>query len=300
MEEKKFYHLYANGKDAKNFIISQDDYYAAFNLLAVCAYNCGVAVAGQSVEESHPHSLLYGTWSACTNCMIMYEDSYKKHISTTRGGLDEVVLIFTLSAVEDMDRLKTLGVYVIAQATKDGKRIMPYDYKWGTGSIYFRQGGAPSIWCFDENGNYHKPVPLSSLNRRERMKILHSKKPYNPSWLTVNGFILPQSYVDIKLFESIYVTHNCFRAFLASGKNKDEAIIQKMAADTGISLEDREARKITKELCSTLFHTVDIRRLGAEQRFKLALELRRSYRISKRQIATMVRLPLFEIEKYFR
>ena len=42
--EKHFYHFYANGDDAKNFIISERDFIFQFNLVGICAYEKGVSV----------------------------------------------------------------------------------------------------------------------------------------------------------------------------------------------------------------------------------------------------------------
>ena len=50
--KKQFFHVCANGADARNFIICQADYFAAFNLVAVCAANTEVVVVSFSIEDS--------------------------------------------------------------------------------------------------------------------------------------------------------------------------------------------------------------------------------------------------------
>ena len=67
MENKQFYHLCGDGANSRNFITSLEDYMAAFNLVGVCAANTDVEVVSFSIEESHGHSLLWGTE---TNCLV--------------------------------------------------------------------------------------------------------------------------------------------------------------------------------------------------------------------------------------
>lgn len=65
-----YFHMYANGDDAKEFVISEDDYRFQFNLVGVCAYNSGAEVLAFSIEDSHPHIFLFGTIDICLNSSI--------------------------------------------------------------------------------------------------------------------------------------------------------------------------------------------------------------------------------------
>ena len=73
MHSKQFYHICANGAEARNFIVCPGDYYAAFNLIAVCAANSRVVVVSFSLEDSHPHILLWGTEADCAAFKEMFE-----------------------------------------------------------------------------------------------------------------------------------------------------------------------------------------------------------------------------------
>ena len=119
-------------------------------------------------------------------------------------------------------------------------------------------------------------------------------------WLVCNGFILPTNYIDIARFESIYQTHNRYRVFLSSPRKREEEMLRKMAEYRGVTMEDLEARKICGDVCKLLFGTRDPRRLDTTQRVTLAQQLRRQYRMTFRQLATLVRLPEGEIRTYVR
>ena len=49
--KKEYFHVCADGADARNFIIKEADYYAAFNHVAVCAANTDVVVVSFSGES---------------------------------------------------------------------------------------------------------------------------------------------------------------------------------------------------------------------------------------------------------
>ena len=77
-------------------------------------------------------------------------------------------------------------------------------------------------------------------------------------------------------------------------------MLRRMAEQRGVSLEDLEARIICGNVCKSLFGTRDPRRLDASQRIRLAQQLRHQYRLTFRQLATLVRLPETEVRNYVR
>jgi len=300
--KQEYFHVCANGADARNFILSRADYFAAFNLIGVCAANTDVVVVSFSIEDSHPHILLWGTREACSHFMALYETLYIHYAAATRVGGSDLVLRCELYPIgEDMDYLRNAAIYTIIQPTKDGKAVMPYDYLWGTGSLYFRSRFHIPVWFFDEKGEISRPVPFQSLGTRQRRSLLHTRIWSIPEdWLVCNGFILPCNYVDVTRFESLYGTHNRFRVFLSSTRNREEMMLERMAAYRGVAMEDLEARKRCGDLCKQLFGFRDPRRLDTPNRIRLAKQLRRQFRLSFRQLATLVRLPEAEIRLFIR
>ena len=266
--KKEYFHVCAKGADSRNFIIREADYYAAFNLIAVCAANTQVVVVSFSIEDSHPHILLWGTREECSRFKVLYETLYVHYAAATRTGGADLVLHCELYPIgEDEEYLLNVAVYTIIQATKDGKAVMPYDYRWGTGSMVFRTGFYIPVWLFDENGIVCQPVPFGMLRARARRALLHSRYLSIPDhWLVCNGVILPSNYVDVARFESIYGTHNRFRVFLSSPRKREEMMLARMAEERGVCLEDLEARGKCGDVCKALFGTRDPRRLDAGQR----------------------------------
>lgn len=297
---KGYYHMFANGDDARNFITTTEEFKKSFNRFGICAYRTGATVVAASVEDSHPHALLWGTFEECHNFKDLYEDLSKRSIVQQRGSLDGVNLVCELCSITDEQYLRNAAAYVIIQATKDGKAIMPYDYLYGTGSLYFRSSHTILPWLTDDNGQILKTYKISELSVKEKLRLVGSKADLPGDWLVCNGFILPESYVDIRRFENIYRTHNCFRVFLASSKARDEEVRKAMSMQRGILIEDLDARKICQEVCQELFCKQSTRHLDANQRLSLAQHLRKKYQLSFRQLSQLTKLPESELRKYIK
>lgn len=302
MSQKQFYHICAKGTDARNFILCTDDSYAAFNLIGVCAANSRAIVVSFSIEDSHPHILLWGTYDDCLAFMLMFDNLYRHHAAATRIRDTELYLHCELYPIgDDEDYLRNVAVYTIIQPTKDGKPVMYYDYRWGTGSMYFRSGYYTPVWYFDQEGTLRKPERFGDQDAVMKRLLLHSRSLTVPDdWLVCNGFILPVNYIDVPRFENIYQTHNRFRVWTSSPKKREEEMNLRMAEYRGVAFEDLEARKRCGDICKQLYGTRDPRRLSGTQRIAVAQQLRHQFRLTFRQLSTLVRLPEPEIRAHVR
>lgn len=299
--EKRYFHMFANGDDARNFIETEEEFKAAFNRFAVCHLLSGAAVLSFSVEDSHPHALLRGSTEACNRFKTLYEKMSVCSIARKRGSLGDVALHCELYEIDNEQYLMNVAAYTITQATKDGKAVMPYDYRFGTGALYFRSKYSILPWLVNEDGVIQLPLKFGMLRVRDQRIVCPTRKITIPDdWLVCNGFVLPENYVDIKGFESIFRTHNCFRAFLSSGKAKDDAIFEKMSETRGIYIEDLEARRLCSECCRRLYGRVTTQSLSPEERITLARYLRREYHISYRQLTFLTKVSESELRKYVR
>lgn len=300
MDTLHYFHYCAKGADAQNFILCEADFMAVFNIIALCAAVTGAIVVSFSIEDTHPHILLYGTLAQCAQFKVLFEKLCRCHaVETREGGADFVLRGELYSIGDDLSYLRNVAIYTIIQPTKDGKRVMPYDYRWGTGSMYFRSGFYTPVWLFDTSGVIREPVRFGDLSALKRRQISHSRLLTIPdNWLVCNDLILPSNYVDVARFEQIFGTPNRFRVYLASTKSKEEEMYSRMAEERGIALDDGEARQICGDQCHALFGTRDPRRLTASERITLAQAIRRKHRLTRRQLAKVVRLPEDEIRQW--
>lgn len=298
--QNHYFHLFANGDDAKNFIIGEEEFRAAFNRVAVCSHLCNASVLAFSIEDSHPHLLLCGGIEEVRKFKNKYEDLSVRYIARHRGSIEGINLHCEIFEVNDESYLMNVASYVIVQATKDGKAILPYDYLYGTGSLYFRKEGSILPWEHDFNGQLFEKKMLGSFTLKKQWQICNTKNHMPADWIIVNGFIHPCNFVDIAGYERIFKTHNCFRAFLASGKARDEIIRKTMASVRGVTIEDIEARSICRARCDFLFKQPSTKFLTTSQRLTLAQDLRKMCLMSFRQLSLLTKLPENELRKYIR
>lgn len=293
-----YFHLCSNGELTPQFISCDEDYRVVFNLIGVSATHADVSVLSFSIEDTHLHALLFGSREGCFRFKSAFEDSWLHHVGRVRGTRHGAQIDLDIIPVDNHEYLMSVGTYTIIQPTKDGKQIMPYDYRWGTGSMYFRAAGHQSIWRLDASGNRISTVRAGDLSRHQLREFLCSRRCIPAHWRLCNGLLLPDNYVDVAHFERIYRTANCYRVFLASNRNRDQQILQRIAEFRGVFLDDGESRAICAETIQALFGIKDIRRLDGQQRLQVAQLLRRKYKLSIRQIASLVRLKYTEVCKY--
>lgn len=298
--EKKYYHLFANGADARNFITNKDEMKAAFNRVGLCCSLTGAIVVAFSVEESHPHVLLWGEYDDCLKFKSYYVDISVRCISRRRGSLDGVKFRCELYEVSDPSYLRNVAMYTIIQATKDGKPVMPYDYLYGSGPLYFRSEKSVLPWLVDDEGVVCKPLRFGDLKERQKQIVCGSTSRIPEDWLVCNGYILPSNYVDVSRFEGIYITHNCYRVFMSSGKDKYSVVQDKMALVRGVIIDDLEARRLCETITMELFGRKGTRHITSQQRIILARALRKRYSFSLRQISMLTKLPETELGEYIK
>ena len=300
MYKAQYFHLCADGHQAQNFILSTRDFVAAMNIVALCAANTAVSVVAFALEDTHPHFLLYGTSDECVNFKLLFETTYKHYAASTREEGARFRLEIELYPVDNSESaLRNVAAYIVSQPTKDGKDIMPFDYRWSSGSLYFRRGYHLPIWLFDDAGNILKTETFGELSVDRKREVTHSRRYLLPdNWIIVGNLVLPSNFVNIERFESIYRTPNCYRVFLAGSRKQDEGILNKISQIRGVLLEDTEARAVCGDECKMRFGTRDPRRLDSQDRVLLAQILRRQHNMTLRQIATVVRLPESEVRRY--
>lgn len=300
MNKRHYFHLCSDGSLSRSFILSNKDFISAINIIALCAANTSVSVLAFALEDTHPHFLLYGTFEECFAFKKLFESIYIRYAANTReGGADLILDIEMYPADGDLRQLRTVAAYVIYQPTKDGKQVMPFDYLWGSGSMYFRSGHCILPWLIKENGTLAEPVTFASLTVDEKRAVCHSRKyDFPDSWLVANGIVLPTNYIDVARFENIFQTANCYRVFLAGSSKRDEDIAMETARARGVTLEDAQARMLCSDTCKALFGIRDVRRLSTTDRIDLARKLKRAHNMTARQLASVVRLPEGEIRRF--
>lgn len=300
MEEEpiEIIHFHSDGKLAPGLHLSRTDFAASFNRVGVCAAEFpDVTVLAFDIEDTHFHFVLKCLRSRGWRMIALFTKMTHRYLFETReDGVFDGRVVFSEDIVDTDEYCQNVCAYTIIQPTKDGQQIMPFDYPWGSGPLYFRSEKVVPVWLVDRDGKVQTPVTIGSLTSRTRKKWFHTHKSLPDNWLVCNGLILPSNYVETKHFESIFGTYNNYRYCLARA-NADE-VKRRMAKSRGVSLPDIEMRRVCMEKCLQIFHKKKVQELNSMERLELARLLRKQYMISHAQLSRLVHMPLEEIERY--
>lgn len=298
--DERYFHIFSDGSKSDDLFPNDISIIKAVNRIAVLAFQEGITILGYDAEDTHLHILAKGERARCARFCYRYQKQTRRDISDSHTG--NVGMTFELSMVEidSSEYLHNVGIYVISQSTKDGKKIMPYDYKWSSAALYFRGDQKDYLWTHDKNGIELPVIEMSQIAVRNRKKLFctHSSLPGN--WRVCDGLILPSSFVDIGGFEAIYRTHNAFRVFSGSSRDKDNVILRAMAEIRGVTLNENEAREICSTQCLQMFGRKDVRLLRVDQRLELAMVIRKKCGMCISQLSRRVHLPEQELRKYLK
>ena len=183
----------------------------------------------------------------------------------------------------DDDSFQWAVAYVEMNPVAANICLHPSAYRWGTGRSFFRVSPP-------------KAVRLGSLSINAARRLLHSKQSLPSDWLVgEDGYILPESYVPVKLVESIFKTPRRMNYYLQnSSKAKRRRELQENELP---SFRDQVLYAAIPDLCRSLFGKNDASDLNDEQRQELVRQIRRRFSADIHQI---VRVTSFSMEDVAR
>lgn len=279
-----YYHICSDGNHAFALFLSEKDFKAAMNAVAVCAFITRIEILAFVLMDNHFH---FAVRAADENQCRRFIFELKRMIGIRlakdpeRSGVMRRLPIRIIT-VGSEDYLKTLICYIIKNPTK-ARKGMFYTYPWGSGSLYFNQE------------RKSRGTRVGDYGRRNLINIAgtHSRLPVD--WLIADGIILPENYVCIDEVEQLFKSTRSFMFFLS--KSVDEDIEKDYNEWNDIGLDDTEMRRERDVIARKLFGTSRLRDLTGPDRIILAKQLRRQFFCTPKQLSRVVQVPLKEIEQ---
>lgn len=260
----------------------EEDFRTGMNTVATVQFNMGtVAVLAFILMSNHVHFVLEGRKRDVTTFVNKFKGSYSRHMRY-KYGIKELlrrndVDIRLLDGEESVERAIA---YVLMNCVAANICLHPVQYPWGSGSCIFSENPA-------------RGIPATSLKKRELREMTHSKARFNNKYMVSNeGYILPESYVEVKKVESIFRTPKRMNYFLmSSSKSK-----QKMDEEPEVpAFRDQYVIAGIADICTSLFRKNGIRELNEGEMTELLRQLRYRFSCNIHQLARVAGLSYEEV-----
>ncbi|MBQ4287054.1 MAG: hypothetical protein II770_03395 [Bacteroidales bacterium] len=278
--KKGYYHMCTDGK--MNILCHNDTEYANLvNVIALLPLRYHVSIHSYEVMRTHVHMLVSGRGTDCVDAF-----DYLKYRASKRLRKDGYTPLpvnydFRLIKVEDVEQMRRNFVY-IARNAFEVQDVVPGGYLWGSSMIYYSQVH-----------RLLRTVRAGELSARKIWEILgtSTRTPIPDDYLIhmPSGMVLPQSFVDTKVFYKVFPTARQYHTALV----KDFEGYMMVADQLGetVTFTQEEVDTIIEQVSASDYKGVKPDHMTMDERFRLASALQKKYRLSVDQLAAGLSLP---------
>ena len=173
--------------------------------------------------------------------------------------------------------------YILMNCVAANICLNPADYPWGTGNVYFKV-------------KPRKGTPVGSLSIREINRLLHSKGDLPADYLLgEEGYILPESYVQIRFVESLFRNPKRMNYFLL---NSSKAKRRLESSDPHLpAFKDQVITAGMHDLCHSLFQKRALTELDEGQLAEILKQIRYRFSAHPHQMARVTGIPYERVAK---
>ena len=253
----------------------EDDFKVAMNHVAIqAACRPKVSVLSFILMSNHVHFVLYGIGDDAQEFVNQFKSRYSQYFSGKYGikGFLRRNKIDIRSVSSEDEAIERAIAYVQMNCVAANICSHPSQYAWGTGNAFFTQT-MPSC------------MQIGSMSARSRERLFHSNYNNLPeNWLVSDdGYIIPQSYVDIQIVETLFRTPRRMNYFLNSSSKAKKRI--ETAEENLPTFRDQTILNVIPELCRSLFHKNSFLELKENEQTELARQIRFRFSSDANQIA---------------
>ena len=257
----------------------ESDFRAGMNFVAIQAYRSKVTVLAFILMSNHLHFVVEGRFEDVKAFINSIKSRYSKYLNHKYGTSEflrrnkvKIELVSTLN-----EGLEKAIAYTQMNCVAASICSHPSQYPWGTGPLFF-------------NAKKRSGKRLGSLSKRARIRLFHCCDVDLPAdWLvSEEGYILPESYVDIKSVESAYRNPKRMNYFLT---NSSKAKKKREASDENLpSFKDQVILAALPDLYRSLFQKRSFEELSPSEQIESLRQIRFRFSSNVHQIARVTGL----------
>ena len=261
----------------------EEDFKVGMNFVAIqAACSPGVNVLAFILMSNHVHFVLKGTRGDVAYFIRQFKQRYSMYYQRKWGvnkflrlnGVDIKEIPYGDEAVE------RAVAYVQMNCVAANICSHPSQYPWGTGNSFFSQTKPSGI-------------QLKDLSARARERIFHSNCDSLPcKWfISPDGYILPQEYVDVKAVEAIFRLPRRMNFFL----NTSSKARKRLETEEHLpAFRDQIILAALPDLLRSLFGKESFQELSGPEPAEFMRQIRFRFSADINQIARVCRLTYAE------
>ena len=248
-----------------------DDFRVGMNTVTVVKVKTGVSVLAFILMSNHVHFVL-----ECTRYVAMeFINEFKRHYSRylcKKYGLNEQLRGngIDIRPLDDTESVERAIAYVHMNCVAANICFSPEHYPWSSGQCFFSEKRL-------------RGTRIGLLKKRASARLLHSKQVLPPEYLIGDeGFILPQSFVEVERVERLFRTPKRMNYFLsASSKSK----LRLESNEAVPAFKDQYILAGITDICTTLFHKNSMKELNMSEKTELLRQLKYRFTCNIHQLA---------------
>ena len=275
----------------KNYLVTTDhleeglwfrdekDFIAGMNFAAIQAFASKLKVLAFILMSNHVHFVVRGRWADVKAFINGLKSRQSRYLHNKYGTFEFLRRNgYDIQEVSTLDEgLEWAIAYSQMNSVAANICLHPLQYPWGTGPLFF-------------SASKRTGTRIGDLSKRERIRLFHCCDVDLPAdWLVgEEGYILPESYVDIRFVETLYRTPkrmNYFNVNSSKAKRKMES-----SDDNRPAFRDQVILAALPDLFRSLFQKQRFEELSASEKTESLRQIRFRFCSNAHQIARVTGL----------
>ena len=278
IREAPFVHLYSSPIEDGVLVENDEDRKVVMNMLALVSKELNLDVLAYAIMNNHIHLILKGD---AIQGQAFFENLKKRLTRFLRAkGKARFLAKFCCGTtqIQSLKQLRNEIAYVIRNPFVVVSDVNLFSYPWCSGYLYFNRM-LPVL----------QGIPGPKLSYRERRKVTHTSDGIIPASLAVaDGMILPQSFVNYQLVETLFGDARQFLFWVL--KNVEAQVEVALSCGELPNMSDDELFLTVCTLSRENYGKHSAKELTDVEKKELAVTMHNRYYASNAQIARLLGL----------
>ena len=284
-----FYHL--STKPLENGVIfeCEEERKVAINLIAILAEETHVDILAFAIMSNHLHFIIQGELVDG----IEFFRRLKKRLSNylarrgRAGVMDLVDVDHDTPAITNLTQFRNEIAYVIRNPYVARTDVNPFAYPWCSGYLYFN----PLLDSLCSKS-------IDELSYKEKREITRATDPIlNPKFRVRDGMIVPESFVNYRLVESLFPSARKFSWWVMKNVEAQHEVAARLGEQP--NLNDDELFVTAQQIARREFSYDSVKEMPNQQRKELGALLKNKWGASNAQVARIAQLDPKTVDDMF-